>query len=127
VSGLREAIRAMATDKSMYAARIKRSFPRSDLWRAHAATAEQLRDLLDAHPEAEEPDLSEVEKITAALAEQFAQALNEARAEVLREAADRVALELGNEVGGHTSTFAVRHWLHERADALDPEKRRMAS
>jgi hypothetical protein len=42
----------------------------------------------------------------------------EIRAQALREAAARIGPELASEVGGHTSTYSVRRWLHGRADAL---------
>ena len=40
-------------------------------------------------------------------------------ARALREAADGAALALANEVGGHTSTYSVRKWLHSRADKIE--------
>lgn len=37
------------------------------------------------------------------------------RRDALNEAADKAGLALGNEVGGHTSTYSVRDWLRDLA------------
>lgn len=57
--------------------------------------------------------------IAAMLADAHEAGKREGAAEALLSAADRVAIELGNEIHGHTSTASVRRWLRERA-ALDP-------
>ena len=44
--------------------------------------------------------------------------------EALREAASNARLALSNGVSGHTSTYFVRKWLHDRADAIEAGDRR---
>lgn len=46
-----------------------------------------------------------------------------AASDALTEAADEVGPALQNEVGGHTSTYAVRHWLRDRAARIAREAR----
>lgn len=49
---------------------------------------------------------------------QYEEDIREAKELALREAAEDCRAELGNEVHGHTSTYSVRRWLHERANKM---------
>ena len=55
--------------------------------------------------------------VAAALAPVLAAERAAGARKALMEAADRVGPELASEVGGHTSTYAVRRWLRERASS----------